>query len=93
MCPIYKKKDPTEISNYHPIMLLNSDYKLLTKILVPQLMKHTQSPVHKNKAGFIPKRSIFNQIQLAKVIINYAEITEEDGAIITLDQEKAFNKI
>jgi len=33
MCPIYKKKDPTEISNYRPITLLNMDYKLMTKVL------------------------------------------------------------
>jgi hypothetical protein len=32
MCPIYKKKDRTEISNYWPITLLNTDYKLLTKV-------------------------------------------------------------
>lgn len=33
MCPLYKKKDPMEISNYRPITLLNTDYKLLTKTL------------------------------------------------------------
>jgi hypothetical protein len=62
MCPIYKKKDPTEISNYRPITLLNSDYKLLTKILALQLMEHAQSLVHEDQASFIPKRSIFNHI-------------------------------
>src|SRR6266849_807730 len=31
MCPIYKKKDPTEISNYCPITFMNTDYKILTK--------------------------------------------------------------
>ena len=36
MCLIYKKKGPTKISNYHPIALLNTDYKILTKALVLQ---------------------------------------------------------
>jgi len=93
MCPIYKKKDPTEISNYRPITLLNTDYKILTKIMAMQLMKEAQKLVHEDQAGFIPKRLIFNHIRLARAIINYAEIAEEDGAIIALDQEKAYNKI
>ena len=93
MCPIYKEKDPIEISNYRPITLLNTDYKLLTKILTLQLMEQAQSLVHEDQAGFIPKRSIFNHIHLAKAIINYAEIAKEDSAIIALDQEKAYNKI
>ena len=93
MCPIYKKKDPTEISNYRPITLLNTDYKILTKILALQMMEHIESLVHKNQAGFIPKRSIFNHIRMAKAIINYAEVMEENGAIVALDQEKAYDKI
>ena len=81
MCPIYKKKDRTEISNYRPITLLNTDYKILTKTLALQLMEHIPTMVHKDQAGFIPKRSIFNHIRLAKAIITYADITEKDGAI------------
>jgi hypothetical protein len=49
--------------------------------------------IHEDQAGFIPKRSIFNHIRLAKAIINYAKITEENGAIIALDQEKAYDHI
>ena len=93
MCPIYKKKDPTEISNYRPITLMNTDYKLLTKVLALQLSPSITSLVHEDQAGFIPKRSIFNHIRLAKSIINYAEVMEENGAIIALDQEKAYDKI
>ena len=93
MCPIYKKKDPTEIGNYRPITLMNTDYKLLTKVLALQLSPSISSLIHENQAGFIPKRSIFNHVRLAKSIISYAEVMEENRAIIALDQEKAYNKI
>ena len=93
MCPIYKKKDRTEISNYRPITLLNTDCKLLTKALAIQLMDHIRDLIHRDQAGFIPKRSIFDHIKLAEAIISYAEAAEVNGAIIALDQEKAYDKI
>jgi len=93
MCLLFKKKDPTDIGNYRPITLLNTDYKLLTKVLAIQLLDHVSQLIHLDQAGFIPNRLIFDHIRLAKVILNYAEITEEDGAILALDQEKAYNKI
>src|SRR5712672_680360 len=46
MCLLYKKKDPTEISNYRPITLLNTDYKILTKALATQLVTQIEQLVH-----------------------------------------------
>ena len=62
MCPIFKKKDPTVISNYCPITLPNTDYKILIKVLELQLIKHIDNMVYVNQAGFMPKRSIFDHI-------------------------------
>jgi hypothetical protein len=93
MCPIYKKKERTEIANYRPITLLNTDYKLLTKALAIQLAKTAPRLIHPDQSGFIPNRSIFDPIHLAKMMIEYADISEEDGALIALDQEKAYDRI
>ena len=69
------------------------DHKLLTKVLALQLNDYAHMLIHPDQAGFIPSRSIFNHIRLAKAIINYAEITNTDGAIIALNQEKPMTKL
>ena len=93
MCPIYKKKDVTHIENYRPITLLNSDYKLLTKALALQLIEAIKEMVHRDQAGFIPGRSIFDHIRLTRVMTKFAEMSERNGAIVALDQEKAYDKL
>ena len=55
MCPLYKRKDKTEISNYQPITLLNTDYKLLTKVLALQLMDEISHLLHHDQSGFVPR--------------------------------------
>lgn len=93
LCPLYKKKDKCDIANYRPITLLNSDYKIFTKALSMKLVKIAPSIIHENQAGFLPERSIFDQVKLSKLMIDYAEATEENGLIISLDQEKAYDKV
>ena len=93
MCPLYKKKDPAQIENYRPITLLNTDYKLLTRALSLQLLESIKQVVHRDQAGFIPGRSIFDHIRLSRLMTTFAEVTETNGAIVALDQEKAYDKI
>jgi ribonuclease HI/exonuclease III len=91
--PLYKKNDRREIANYRPITLLNTDYKLFTKILSLKLSKQIHTLVHRDQAGFIPRRSIFDHTNLARAMIDYAEVSEENGLILALDQEKAYDRI
>ena len=93
MCPIYKKKDPDNIVNYCPITLLNMDYKIFTKALSLKLAKVAHKVIHKDQAGFIRGRSIFNQVETTKLVIDYMEQYKKTGAIVVLDQEKAYDKI
>ncbi|KAF9800818.1 hypothetical protein IEO21_10289 [Rhodonia placenta] len=93
LCPLYKKKDCREVSNYRPITLLNSDYKLFTKALSIRLVTHAPSVLNEDQAGFLPGRSIFDQVKLAKLMVDYAEAVEQNGVIVALDQEKAYDRI
>jgi hypothetical protein len=93
MCPIYKKGDKREIANYRPITVLNTDHKILTKALNNRISKLANKLIHPDQTGFVPGRSIFDSIKQTKLLISYAEIKEEDGIIVGLDQEKAYDKI
>ena len=93
MCPLYKKNDKAEIANYRPISLLNTDYKLMTKALSLKLAAAVPKIIHQDQAGFVPGRHIYDHIWLSKLIINLAEIEEIDGAMVALDQEKAYDRI
>lgn len=94
ICPIYKlKKDKREIGNYRPITLLNSDYKIMTKTLATRLANVASTVIHTDQAGFVPGRRIFDHIKLSQLMIEYAEAEEVNGAIVALDQEKAYDKV
>ncbi|TFY52956.1 hypothetical protein EVJ58_g9721 [Rhodofomes roseus] len=93
MCPIYKKKDRREISNYRPITLLNADYKVYTRIMASRIGRWANTIIHPDQAGFIPGRRITDQTQTCRVMVDYAEAVDEDGVIVALDQEKAYDKI
>lgn len=90
---LHKKNDPRVVGNHRPITLLNCDYKIFTKALSLKLAATAPSVIHRDQAGFVPGRSIIDQVKLTEAIINYAEFEEENGVIVALDQEKAYDRI
>ena len=93
VCPIHKKKDRRKISNYRPITILNTDYKIFTRALASRLATCAPALIHPDQAGFVPSRQIFDHIRLSQFMIHYAEAEEINGAIVALDQEKAYDRV
>lgn len=81
------------IQYYRPITLLNTDYKLQSKATAYRFAEVAPRLLHPDQAGFVPNRYITDQIKQIKLTIDYAEAIEENGMIIALDQEKAYDKI
>ncbi len=94
IAPIYKEKgERTKVVNYRPITLLNTDYKILSKSLALRLADVAPDIVHRAQAGFVPGRKIQNHTQLARMMMHWAEANDRNGAIVALDQEKAYDKV
>jgi len=93
MSLIFKKKEKMKIENYRPITLLETDYKIHTKTVVNKLGRVCQNLIHKDQAGFVPERSLFDHTRLAHLMVDFTEKQEQNGCIISLDQEKAYDKI
>ena len=90
---LYKKKDKREIQNYRPITLLNTDYKIYTKTIANRLRIVAPKLIHKDQAGFMPKRSIYDQTKIVELMIKWCDNTKNKGIIVCLDQEKAYDRI
>ncbi len=74
-------------------MLLNTDYKMYTKILANRLREVTPKLIHKDQAGFMPKQSIYDQTKIVELMLRWSKNANCKGAIICLNQEKAYNRI
>jgi len=90
---LFKKGDRSLLSNWRPLSLICSDAKLLCKVLALRLKRVIPTLVHTNQAGFIRGRLIHDHILSAQLAITFAKANGISGALLLLDQEKAFDRV
>ena len=90
---VYKKGDNKLLKNWRPISLLNYDYKIMTKVMSNRLCTVLPFIIGNDQTGAVPGRSIAHSIALTRDIIDYCNQNKINGAIIALDQTKAFDTV
>ncbi len=90
---LYKKGDRLDTKNWRPISLLCTDYKILAKILTNRLLVVLPSIVHPDQTCGVPGRFSGENVRVLKDIIDHSNRANSEAAIISLDQEKAFDRV
>ena len=94
---IPKPKPPTELiflKNWRPITLLNIDYKIFTHIIKNRLVKALPTVISNVQTGFqAGKSTCDNLILMALTLDFFHENEEEEGLILEIDYEKAFDSV
>ena len=67
---VLKKSDPTDISNYRPITLLNVDYKIVSKVITNRLTRLMLNLLHDTQFA-VRGRDVTNGLLLMRDTLSY----------------------
>ncbi|KAI0488531.1 hypothetical protein KFK09_028366 [Dendrobium nobile] len=92
---IAKEKNPLLPSNYHPISLCQTNYKVVATMLVNRLKMCMPKMITEEQMAFIPGRSISEHCLLAQEILHKFKVSRNRKGMMALklDMEQAYDSM
>ena len=91
---LYKQAgDRLDPASYRPITLLNTDYRLLAKVLARRLSPHLQAIISPEQTAFIPGRSLGENIQLLQLLPHLLHSRRLSAYAVFCDFRKAYDTV
>ena len=88
-----KEEDSYSTHKFRPISLLNNDYKIVMRVWANRMGPILAKRIGHHQRGFIPTRDGRENIINVQLLIDLINAKNEEGAVIFLDQEKAFDMV
>lgn len=90
---LYKNGDHCLLKSWRPISLMTTDYKIISKCLSTRVSRVMTSLIHEDQSYCVPGRSIYDSLHFFRDFIRYANADNKNVAIVSLDQESAFDNV
>jgi hypothetical protein len=90
---IPKKDHPQALSDYRPICLISSMYKILSKLLAGRLKHVLGKLISHNQSAFIPDRQILDGVLVVNELIDLAKRRKDKCLFFKVDFERAYDTI
>lgn len=90
---LHKKGSPAVLSNYRPLSMVCVDYKILSRTLARRLARVLPAIINADQTCGVKGRQIGWNLQLHRDVLTYIEERNLTTICVTLDQEKAFDRV
>ncbi|PNY01535.1 cysteine-rich receptor-like protein kinase, partial [Trifolium pratense] len=90
---IPKVESPQRVADFHPIALVSSVYKILSKVFANRLRNVVGNVVSTSQYAFIKGRQILDDILIANEIVDDAKKEKKDLLLFKVEFEKAYDSV
>ena len=88
-----KHKNPIHLDQWHPLMLLNTDHKIVTKMLTNRLKPFLKKVIGEQQTGYVPGRFIGVNLRKLIDILFYLDMQQIPAVLMNIDYFKCFDSV